>query len=352
MQDKEYWHAVTRRDHTYDGHFVFAVRSTGIYCRPSCPSRRPRQEQVAYFYSAAEAEAAGFRSCKRCRPDQAAREEPNLETVQRICRYLEQPHDHLPTLDELASQFALSPYYLQRTFKRLVGVSPRQYAAARRLERFKSELKDGRPVTAALYEAGYQSVSSAYGPANEQMGMTPALYRQGARAVKIGYAVAPSPLGLLLVAATDKGVCAIKFGDDMGALESALRREFPAAVVERDETALSASVNALQRHLQGAQPHLDLPLDVRATAFQQRVWAALRAIPYGATRSYRDIAQAIGEPKAARAVAQACAANPVPLVVPCHRVVRENGHLGGYRWGEKRKEKLLQQEASAVVANR
>jgi AraC family transcriptional regulator of adaptative response/methylated-DNA-[protein]-cysteine methyltransferase len=343
MRDDEYWQAVLRRDRLCDGQFVYAVRSTGVYCRPSCPARRPRQEQVVFFASPAAAAEAGFRACRRCQPDQPAPDEPNLATVQQICRYLEQPHEHAPTLAELSQQFHLSPYHLQRTFKRIVGVSPRQYAAARRLERFKNGLKDGQAVTDALFDAGYQSASSAYGPARRQLGMPPAVYQSGGQDIAISFTLAPSALGWLLLAATDKGVCAIKFGDDEAALERSLRNEFPSAAIERSSR-LEQWLSALQDYLQGVQPHINLPLDVRATAFQQRVWEALRAIPFGETRSYQDVARAIGQPNAARAVAQACAHNPVPLVIPCHRVVRQDGTLGGYRWGVERKKKLLVHE--------
>ncbi len=345
MQNSECWQAVLNRDRTCDGQFVYAVRSTGVYCRPSCPSRRPRQEQVSFFASPAEAEQAGFRACRRCQPDKLAPDDPNRATVQQMCRYLEQPLDHLPTLSDLSGQFHLSPYHLQRTFKRIVGVSPRQYAAARRLEHFKQGLRDGQPVTTALFEAGYQSTSSVYGAALQQLGMTPTVYQRGGETARIAYTLAASPLGWLLVAATAKGVCAVKLGDNEAALEASLRSEFPAATIERDGDVLGQWVAALQDYLSGSHPLLDLPLDVQATAFQQRVWQALRAIPYGETRSYGAVAEAIGQPKAARAVAQACAHNPAALVIPCHRVVRADKQPGGYRWGAERKEKLLKQEA-------
>ena len=348
MEEIEYWEAVCSRDREYDGAFVYAVRSTGIYCRPSCPSRRPRREHVQFFGSPAGAEQAGYRACRRCQPEKRTPEEPNLALVQRMCRYLSEPRDQLPTLDELAQEFHLSPYHLQRTFKRIVGVTPRQYAEAQRLERFKTGLKQGESVTDALYEAGYASNSSAYTQAARQFGMTPTTYRDGGGAA-ISYTVAESPLGWLLVAGTAKGLCAVRLGDSPAALEAELASEFPAAGVTRDDTGLGAPVTALMGYLHGAQPHLDLPLDVRATAFQQQVWRALQAIPAGSTRSYGEVAAAIGRPTAARAVARACATNPVALVIPCHRVIREDGALGGYRWGLERKERLLAQEASAAA---
>jgi AraC family transcriptional regulator of adaptative response/methylated-DNA-[protein]-cysteine methyltransferase len=348
MEETEYWEAVRSRDGAFDGVFVYAVRSTGIYCRPSCPSRRPRREYIRYFETPDDAEREGYRACRRCQPDKRTPDEPNLALVQRICRYLSEPRDQIPTLDELAQEFHLSPYHLQRTFKRIVGVTPRQYAEAQRLERFKAGLKQGESVTDALYDAGYPSNSSAYTQAARQFGMTPAAYRAGGAAA-IAYTVAESPLGWLLVAGTTKGLCAVRLGDSPAALEAELASEFPAAGVTRDDTGLGAPVMALMDYLHGAQPHLDLPVDVRATAFQQQVWRALQAIPAGSTRSYKEVAATIGRPTAARAVARACATNPVALVIPCHRVIREDGNPGGYRWGLERKKRLLAQEASAAA---
>jgi AraC family transcriptional regulator of adaptative response/methylated-DNA-[protein]-cysteine methyltransferase len=353
MEETEYWEAVRSRNRAFDGIFVYAVRSTGIYCRPSCPSRRPRREHVQFFDSPAEAEQAGYRACRRCQPEKQTPDEPNLALVQRICRHLSEPRDQIPTLNQLAQEFHLSPYHLQRTFKRIVGVTPRQYAEAQRLARFKMHLKDGESVTDALYQAGYASNSSAYTQAARQFGMTPATYRDGGAAA-IAYTVTETPLGWLLVAGTMKGLCAVRLGDSPAALETELTNEFPAAGVTRADAGLGAPVMALMSYLHGAQPHLDLPLDVRATAFQQQVWRALQTIPIGSTRSYGEVAAAIGRPTAARAVARACATNPVALVIPCHRVIREDGNLGGYRWGLERKERLLAQEAStaAEVAGR
>jgi AraC family transcriptional regulator, regulatory protein of adaptative response / methylated-DNA-[protein]-cysteine methyltransferase len=348
MEEIEYWEAVCSRNRAFDGVFVYAVRSTGIFCRPSCPSRRPRREHVQFFDSSAEAERAGFRACRRCQPEKRTSDEPNLALVQRICRYLTESRDEIPTLAELAQEFHLSPYHLQRTFKRIVGVTPRQYAEAQRLERFKAGLRQGDSVTDALYEAGYPSNSSAYTQAARQFGMSPTAYKRGG-ATDITYALTESPLGWLLVAGTTKGLCAVRLGDSPAALEAELASEFPAAGVTRDDMGLGAPVTALMSYLHGAQPHLDLPLDIRATAFQQQVWRALQAIPVGSTRSYGEVAAAIGRPTAARAVARACASNPVALVIPCHRVIREDGNLGGYRWGLERKERLLAQETSAAV---
>jgi AraC family transcriptional regulator of adaptative response/methylated-DNA-[protein]-cysteine methyltransferase len=345
MQETAMWQAVATRDGQFDGTFVFAVRTTGVYCRPSCPARRPRRENVRFFDRPAEAEAAGYRPCQRCHPAVATPPEPNLELVQAICRALDQQTDRPPTLEELGRQFGMSPYHLQRTFKRIVGVTPKQYAAAQRAERLKRHLKEKTTVTEAIYEAGYSSGSSAYGEAATHLGMTPAAYRSGGPATTITYSIVPCPLGYLLVAATPNGLCAVRLGDTAQALADTLAGEFPAASVQPDDGHLAPWLASLQDYLAGAQPHLDLPLDVRATAFQRRVWQALQAIPYGSTRSYREVAEAISQPTAARAVARACATNPVALVVPCHRVVREDGSLSGYRWGIERKETLLALEA-------
>jgi AraC family transcriptional regulator of adaptative response/methylated-DNA-[protein]-cysteine methyltransferase len=274
--------------------------------------------------------------------------DPNVALMQNVCRYLEQRDDCIPTLAELSAQFGLSPYHLQRTFKRIVGVSPRQFAQESRLARFKVALKRDVDVTGALYSAGYGSGSSAYEESGDVLGMTPARYRRGGEDQAISYTVTPCPLGWLLVAATGRGLCAVRLGDSAESLVMGLEAEFPSAMLDRDHTVLAEAVAQLSAYLEGQQPHLDLPIDVRATAFQRRVWAALRAIPYGATQSYQQVAQAIERPKAVRAVAGACARNPVALVVPCHRVVRSDGDLGGYRWGTDRKKALLQQEALHV----
>jgi AraC family transcriptional regulator of adaptative response/methylated-DNA-[protein]-cysteine methyltransferase len=303
---------------------------------------------VTFFTDAAAAAAAGYRPCRRCQPDQTARDEPNLALIEQVCAYLEQPHDRPPTLAELSARFGLSSYHLQRTFKRIVGVTPRQYAAEGRLTRFRGELRAGQPVTDALYDAGFQSSSAAHADAAERLGMTPAHYRRGAPATRIVYAIAPCALGWLLVAATERGLCAVRLGDSAEGLACDLAGEFPAAELQRDEGELSNWLHALLAYLDGRPARLDLPLDVRATAFQRRVWEALRAIPAGETRSYSEVAAAIGQPAATRAVANAVAANPAALVIPCHRVIRANGDAGGYRWGRARKEALLAREARAA----
>jgi AraC family transcriptional regulator of adaptative response/methylated-DNA-[protein]-cysteine methyltransferase len=341
------WHIVLARDRRYDGVFVYAVRSTGIYCRPSCPSRRPRRAQVEFFPIPEAAEAAGFRACRRCRPSRIAAADPAVGTVRELCRVIEARLDQPADLAGLGRRAGLSSHQVLRAFRRVLGVSPRQYRDARRLARLKTSLKERRHVSPAIYEAGYGSSSRVYERAAASLGMTPATYSRGGRGAVIRYAIVPSPLGHLLVAATPRGVCRISLGDDFAALERELRTEFPAATIRRDDGALATWTRATVRHLEGRQPTLDLPLDIRATAFQQRVWTELRKIPYGRTRSYQAVARAIGRPGASRAVARACAGNPVSLAIPCHRVVRRNGDLGGYRWGAERKRRLLETERMA-----
>lgn len=340
------WQALEARDARFDGAFVFAVRSTGIYCKPSCPSRRPRREHVTFFPSCDEAERGGYRSCLRCRPKSVAGRDARVDLTLRACRAID-AHDGEapPSLETLAAALGASPHALHRAFKQVTGVTPRQYAAGRRLERFKARVREGADVTGAMYEAGYGSSSRLYEKASEQLGMTPATYRRGGHGMAIGYTIASSELGRMLVAATDRGVCAVYFGDDDRELSAMLEREYPAAAIDRDEQGLGRWVEAVAELVDGDRPHADLPLDVRATAFQLRVWEELRRIPYGETRTYGEIAEAMGRPTAARAVARACATNPVAVVTPCHRVVGRGGALAGYRWGVARKRALLDREA-------
>jgi AraC family transcriptional regulator, regulatory protein of adaptative response / methylated-DNA-[protein]-cysteine methyltransferase len=341
------WRAVLGRDARFDGAFVYAVRSTGVYCRPSCPSRRPRRASVVFFDLPRAAEGAGFRSCRRCRPADVARPDPRALRVERVCRYIDQHLEGALPLARLAREAGLSAYHFQRTFKQLMGISPRQYAEARRLASFKTQVRKGETVTSALYGAGYGSGSRLYERAARQLGMTPAAYRKGGRGMRLRYTVGRSPLGCLLVAATSRGIAAVSLGDSEATLEATLRAEYPAAEIERDDQALAPRVRDVVRRLAGGRGPM-LPLDINATAFQWRVWQELLRIPAGSTRTYGEVARALGQPKAARAVARACATNPVALVIPCHRVVAGDGGLGGYRWGAGRKRQLLEREKDAA----
>lgn len=332
------WDAVLRRDRAFDGRFVLAVTSTRIYCRPSCPARKPRRENVRFYATNDEAERAGFRACLRCIPT----ETPLAERVRAI---LDAHGEENVTLAELSTLANASPHHLQRAFKRQFGISPKGYLAARRAERLKQQLKEGKDVTTATYEAGYGSSSRLYSQANARLGMTPATYRRGGQGMHIRYTTVPTSLGRLLVGVTDRGVCAVSMHDDDAALEQALREEFGSATIERAaDNELERIVAAVVERVEGQAPTIDLPLDIQATAFQLSVWEALRRIPYGETRTYAEVAAAIGEPKAVRAVATACSRNRVAVVIPCHRVVRSDGESGGYRWGEARKKKLLERE--------
>jgi len=342
-EDRARWTAVVARDRQADGEFVYAVRSTGIYCRPSCPSRKPTRSRVEFFATPSDAEREGFRACKRCHPKDAASVDPWTEKIQRACVYLANVEGQ-PSLTTLARRVGGSPYHLQRNFKRIVGVTPREFADASRLKKIKRRLRDGADVTSAVLDAGYGSSSRFYERAGQRLGMSPSRYRNGGAQTSISYTIAASALGKLLVAATDRGVCAISLGRSERDLEVALKDEYPAATISRDRGRLAKWTSQVLDHLNGRQPRLDLPLDVRATAFQWQVWTALTEIPRGETRSYRDVAAAIGRPGAVRAVARACATNPVALAIPCHRVVPVAGGVGGYRWGVERKKKLLDQE--------
>ncbi len=338
------WKALAGRESRADGTFVYGVTSTGVYCRPSCPSRRPRADRVRFFDTTTEARQAGFRACKRCRPDTVGLAQPGVEAVRRASAYLAVHADQSVTLGHLARVAAMSPHHLQRRFKAIVGLSPREYQAAVRAGRLRSSLRDGRDVTTAIYEAGYGSPSRVYEASPTGRGMSLSSYRRGGAGMRIGYSTVPSPVGQVLVAATENGVCAVKLGDNAAALVRDLRQEYPAAQIEANQSPRSEWLKAITEHLRGATPSLDLPIDVQATAFQWKVWRALQQIPYGETRAYADVAKAIGKPKAVRAVARACATNPVCLVIPCHRVVRTGGEPGGYRWGVDRKERLLATE--------
>jgi AraC family transcriptional regulator of adaptative response/methylated-DNA-[protein]-cysteine methyltransferase len=342
--DDTRWAAVAARDRSADGRFVYAVTSTGVYCRPSCPSRRPRPDRVRFYGNPDAAEAAGFRACRRCRPRDARTS--TEQAVDRARAWIDTHPDARPSLDRLARVTGLSPWHLQRIFTSAVGMSPRAYARARRASALKRELRR-TSVTDAIYAAGFGSASRAYEDAPATLGMTPGAYRRGGHGERIVFGTAATPIGVVLAAATSRGLCTVALGDDAKALEGALRAEFPKAEIVRDRSRLAQALATLRDAAAGEPPRAALPLDVAASAFQQRVWRALQAIPPGQTRTYAEVARAIGRPTAARAVARACATNPVALVVPCHRVVPATGGPGGYRWGSDRKEKILAREARA-----
>jgi AraC family transcriptional regulator of adaptative response/methylated-DNA-[protein]-cysteine methyltransferase len=339
------WAAVMGRDGQRDGTFVYAVTTTGVYCRPSCPSRRPHRHNVQFFEAPDGAERAGFRACQRCKPrDEAA---PTAAMIEKVRTYIEANLDARIMLSRLAQHVGVSTFHLQRTFKRETGLSPAQYAAARRAERFRQELKQGANVTRATYDAGYSSSSRLYAVSNTQLGMTPSAYRRGGRGMHIRYAMADTAFGRLLVAATERGVCFVELGDDDVALEAGLAAEYPLATREQVPAELREWMSAVLATLDGGSQRgtgAGVPLDVKATDFKWRVWRALQEIPYGETRSYAEVAAAIGAPKAVRAVANACATNNAALVIPCHRVIGSNGTLTGYRWGVDRKRRLLDHE--------
>ena len=340
------WSAVLARDAARDGEFVFAVSSTGVYCRPSCPSRRARRENVQFYDRPELAERAGYRACMRCRPKSSTGDR-QLDAIKSICRHIEQNLDEPLTLGRLGQQFGISPFHLQRRFKAALGVTPRQYADACRLRLLKTKLQTGDSVTRAMYDAGYNSSSRLYERAVAQLGMTPDQYRRGAIATPIRYRCMASPLGRMLIAATGRGVCSIQFASSDEELIAGLKREFPFATRKADDGELQAWSESLLAAMRGEDGAAQLPLDIRATVFQRRVWASLQKIPFGQTRSYSEVARAIRKPRACRAVARACATNPVAVAIPCHRVVREDGNMGGYRWGVKRKQALLKMESVA-----
>jgi AraC family transcriptional regulator of adaptative response/methylated-DNA-[protein]-cysteine methyltransferase len=348
MTDEQCWRAVVERDPGGDGRFVYAVRSTGIFCRPSCPSRRAGRDQVSFYALFEAAARAGYRPCKRCRPERAEAAHPDIALVRRVCRSIEEHDEGAPTLSELGVEMGVSPHHLQRLFTSLMGLSPRRYADAVRLGRLKRGLKDGESVASALYGAGYGSSSRLYEKAPSRLGMTPASYAKGGRGARVAYAVVDhaglGPLGLVLVAATERGVCMVALGSSERELEKDLFDEFPHAVIRRDDAGLSRWAAAVAELAEGNTPRAELPLDIRVTAFQWRVFEHLSAIPAGETRSYGEIAAAMGQPGAARAVGRACATNPIAVVVPCHRAVGANGSLHGYRWGLDRKKTLLDRE--------
>jgi AraC family transcriptional regulator of adaptative response/methylated-DNA-[protein]-cysteine methyltransferase len=339
-----FWRATLSRDARADGTFVLAVRSTHIYCRPSCPARRPLRRNVLFFRTREEAEQQGFRPCRRCRPNEVA---GPVALVESASRQLAQSTEDGVRFGALAAKLGTTPATLRRAFLQVTGLRPRELAAALRLARFKKMLRDGMKITDALYETGYGSSSRVYERSNAQLGMTPATYRKGGKDMKIGYTVTKSSLGKILVAATERGVSAVYLGDADAKLVAELRDEYPRAEIAPATDPFERWVKEIVERVEGNPPRMELPLDLQATAFQRRVWQELQRIPRGTTRTYSQVARAVGHPKAVRAVARACATNPVSVVVPCHRVIREDGSLAGYRWGLSRKEQLLAQERAA-----
>jgi len=345
LSDDDRWKALRGHDRQAHGEFVYGVVTTGVYCRPGCASRLPNRENVRFFEGSKEAEQAGFHPCKRCKPDSTDWKQPQTRAVLEACRKITESDESL-SLEELAHVANLSPFYFQRLFKKIVGVTPKQYAMEKRVNRVREHLRKASTITRAMYDAGFASSSRFYEKATATLGMKPSAYKNGAQDVRLHFAIVPCFLGLVLVAATAQGICSIDFGDTVEVLKENLRRRFPKAVFlspDPDFTAMVAKVLAFLE-----DPHrgrLDLPLDVQGTAFQRRVWLALQEIPPGGTVSYANIASRVGKPKAARAVARACASNPVAVAIPCHRVVRGNGQLGGYRWGLDRKRVLLERES-------
>jgi AraC family transcriptional regulator of adaptative response/methylated-DNA-[protein]-cysteine methyltransferase len=340
------WTAVATRDPRADGKFFYSVRTTGVYCRPSCGARSARPENVEFHATAGDAERAGFRPCKRCKPDQLPLAEQHAETIAKLCRLIENA-EQAPTLEQLANHAGLSPFHLHRVFKAITGVTPKQYAAAHRAKRVKSELDRSNTVTDAIYGAGYNSNGRFYEQSNDVLGMTPTTYRAGGANTEIRFAIGECSLGSILVAASERGVCSILIGDDPDLLARDLQDRFPRAHLIGGDTEFEHMVAKVVGFVEAPALGLDLPLDVRGTAFQQRVWQALREIPAGRTVSYSQVANRIGAPKAVRAVGAAIGANPLAVAIPCHRVIRNDGSLCGYRWGVERKRALIEREAHA-----
>lgn len=338
------WLSVVAREASADGRFVYAVRTTGVYCRPSCPSRRAKPENVQFFDEADAAEAAGFRACQRCAPRGPSLAETNAALVAAACRLIEAAEE-VPKLKDLAAKIGMSPWWFHRQFRAVTGLTPAQWARAHRRRRVRAELADaGNSVTGAIYGAGFGSGSRFYEGADAALGMTPTVFRKGGKDAGIRFAVGESSLGAILVAQSDRGICAIALGDDPEVLVRDLQDRFPEASLTGDDPGFEALVAQVAGLVDAPQTGLALPLDIRGTAFQERVWQALRQIPAGETASYADIAHRIGAPKAVRAVAQACGANKIAVAIPCHRVIRNDGTLSGYRWGIARKRALLEKE--------
>ena len=341
------WEAVQQRNPSAEGHFYLGVKTTGIYCRPTCSSRMPKRENVQFFNTIGEAEQAGFRPCKRCQP-QVDKADGYAKLIQQACEQIAAATTE-PSLDELAQTAGLSPSHFHRLFKAKVGLTPKQYALAHRHNQLHDRLQQDGSVTEAMYNAGYGSSSRFYEQSTAMLGMRPSTYRRGAKGQSLQYATVPCYLGWVLIAGTEKGLSSIELGDTAEELQARLLNRFPHATLQPGDDTFAGLVTQVVAFLEAPGDRLDLPLDIQGTAFQRRVWLALRDIPAGTTLSYSEVAERIGQPKATRAVAQACASNNLAVAVPCHRVVRQGGELGGYRWGVERKQALLQREGQAVA---
>lgn len=343
MESEVLWRAIQERDARFNGAFVFGVKTTGIFCKPSCSAKAAKRENVVFFDAPKSAQNEGFRACMRCKPESEREPDPRAQMILRACELLN--GDEQGSLEDLAMKLGQSSSHFQRTFKQIVGVSPKKYAEAKRMERFKSELKDGSDVVTAMYDAGFGSSSRLYEKASADMGMTPAVYKRGGKGMNIAFTVADCPFGKMLVARTPRGICSVTLGEDSEELREGLRKEFPNASLAECSDELKPAVDAIIEHIAGRRHRLVLPLDLQATAFQLQVWEYLKTIPYGETRSYSRVAEDLGDRKKVRAVAQACARNRIALLIPCHRVVASDGKLSGYRWGVERKRAILAAEA-------
>jgi AraC family transcriptional regulator of adaptative response/methylated-DNA-[protein]-cysteine methyltransferase len=347
-----FWHAVETKDRRFNGTFFFGVNTTGIYCKPSCAARTPKRQNVVFFETPKTAEKQGFRACQRCKPDSATERDTQVEMVLKVCQLIEDSisgGEGNVSLEFLSEETGMSPHHLQRTFKSILGITPKQYATALKIKSFKEQVQRGEDVTGAMYEAGFGSSRALYEKAADKLGMTPAAYKSKGKGMKISYTVTDSDLGKMLVAKTERGICSVTFGDKETELVENLKNEFSAAEITEDKSGLNTAVKSILNLLDGKEKRFALPLDIQATAFQLQVWETLRKIPYGETRSYKQVAESIGKPSAVRAVARACATNPTALITPCHRVVRENGDLSGYRWGVERKREILAIEAGEAA---
>ena len=350
LNEEQCWEALRAHDASQDGQWFYSVKTTGVYCRPGCASRRPLRQNVTFHETTEAAEAAGFRPCKRCRPNESSQAGRHVAAVERACALI-RGRDALPSLDELASVAGISRFHFHRVFKQITGATPREWGKAHRLDRFAARLDAGEPVAEAVYAAGFGASSRAYEAAPVGLGMTPSARRHGGRGETIRFTTVKTAVGWALVAATERGICMTALGDEKAPLETELRRRFPAALIWPADDKLQRWAERIVQFVTDPAEQPDLPLDIRGTAFQARVWRALQKVPPGKTATYTEIAAALGQPKAVRAVAAACAANKLALLVPCHRIVRRDGDLAGYRWGVERKRALLAAEDAATTAD-